>query len=49
MMVLRVRDLDRFIRYLIDLGYTVSEGPHAILPDDSEVGCCRTDDRFKYL
>ena len=37
MMVLRVRDLDRFIRYLVDLGYTVSEGPHAVLPDDSEV------------
>ena len=38
MMVLRVRDLDRLIRYLIDLGYTVSEGPHAVLPDDSELG-----------
>jgi len=38
MMVLRVRDLDRLVRYLIDLGYTVSEGPHAVLPDDSEVG-----------
>ena len=41
MMVPRVRDLDRFIRYLVDLGYTVSEGPHAVLPDDSEVGTPR--------
>ncbi len=38
MMVLRVRDLDRLIRYLMDLGYTISEGPHAVLPDDSEIG-----------
>jgi len=38
LMVLRVRDLDRLIKYLVDLGYTVSEGPHAVLPDDSEIG-----------
>jgi len=38
MMVLRVRDLDRLIKYLMDLGYTISEGPHVVLPDDSEVG-----------
>jgi len=37
-MVLRVRDLDRLIKYLMDLGYTISEGPHVVLPDDSEVG-----------
>ncbi len=33
-----VRDLNGLLRYLADLGYTVSEGPHAVLPDGSEVG-----------
>ncbi len=35
---LGVKDLNRLLRFLADLGYTVSEGPHAVLPDGSEVG-----------
>lgn len=38
MMRLVVRDLNKLLKYLADLGYTISEGPHAVLHDGSEVG-----------
>ncbi|MEM1623508.1 MAG: hypothetical protein QW543_05205 [Sulfolobales archaeon] len=38
MLRLRVWDLDKLLKYLADLGYTISEGPHAVLHDGSEVG-----------
>lgn len=38
MLRLRVWDLNRLLRHFADLGYTISEGPHAVLHDGSEVG-----------
>lgn len=38
MLKLKVRDLNKLLKYFADLGYTISEGPHAVLHDGSEVG-----------
>lgn len=38
MMRLKVRDLNKLLKYFADLGYTIVEGPHAVLHDGSEVG-----------
>ncbi len=38
MMRLEVRDLNKLLKYFADLGYTIVEGPHAVLHDGSEVG-----------
>ncbi|MEM1682165.1 MAG: hypothetical protein QXI06_02930 [Sulfolobales archaeon] len=38
MLKLRVWDLNKLLKHLADLGYTISEGPHAVLHDGSEVG-----------
>ncbi len=35
---LMVKDLNRFLKYVERLGLRVSEGEHAVLTDDSEVG-----------
>lgn len=38
MLKLGIRDLNKLLKYFADLGYTISEGPHAVLHDGSEVG-----------
>ncbi|MCS7098925.1 MAG: hypothetical protein RMH84_03465 [Sulfolobales archaeon] len=38
MIRLEVRDLNKLLKYVADLGYTITEGPHAVLEDSSEVG-----------
>jgi len=38
LMRLGVKDLNRLLKYFADLGYTIAEGPHAVLHDGSEIG-----------
>ncbi|MCX8185459.1 MAG: hypothetical protein RMI56_03195 [Sulfolobales archaeon] len=38
MLRLGVKDLNNLLKFIASLGYTITEGPHAVLHDSSEVG-----------